>query len=118
MESKRLEQARDAPASLYRGPEDVLSDPQLSEAEKPDVLRRWEYDALEEDAAANEGMRGEQGQLLDQLALALARLSSAPGAEAGADIAPTARRRPTTRRRRGPARLQFPDEDHADHTQG
>ncbi len=35
------------PTAVFRGPEDVLQRDELTREQKIEILRRWEYDALE-----------------------------------------------------------------------
>ena len=44
------------PQDIFRTPDDVLSDRDLTVTQKIEVLRRWEYDASEVSVAEEEGM--------------------------------------------------------------
>jgi ubiquinone biosynthesis O-methyltransferase len=65
-----------APASVFASPEQVLEDPQLSGEQKIEVLLRWEYDAAEEAVALEEGMPGQDSDLLRRILLALSKLGA------------------------------------------
>jgi hypothetical protein len=55
-------------------PNDVLSDPDLTDTQKIEVLRRWEYDASEVSVAEEEGMAHTDGITLYQVLQALHQL--------------------------------------------
>jgi len=62
------------PAAEYKAPNDVLIDPDLSESEKIEILRRWEYDASETSVAEEEGMPPGEGPTLTEVLQALHQL--------------------------------------------
>jgi hypothetical protein len=62
------------PQDFYKTPNDVLSDPDLTEPQKIEVLRRWEYDASEVSVAEEEGMAHTDGITLYQVLQALHQL--------------------------------------------
>jgi len=72
--AKRLSRALLDPATEYRDPNDVLIDSDLSESEKIEILRRWEYDASEVSVAEEEGMPSGEGSTLNQVLQALHQL--------------------------------------------
>jgi hypothetical protein len=76
-----LETARNAPASVFAGPEAVTVDTRLTLEQKLDILRSWEYDAAEIAVAVEEGMRGPEDDLLRRILLAIAGLT--PSEEIG-----------------------------------
>jgi len=81
-----LEQALLDPASVFDGPESVLAHPGLSDRQRIQILRRWEYDAAEVSVAIEEGMPDGNADLLHRVLRALEQL----GAEIGADrVAPS-----------------------------
>lgn len=86
-DGSRLKMALLDPPDVFESPVEVLSDRNLTTAEKIEVLRRWEYDASEISVAEDEGMPVRNGELLQQIMLALEEL--------GVEIDPT--RRPPTR---------------------
>lgn len=72
--AERLSRALLDPAAEYRAPNDVLVDSDLSDSEKIEILRRWEYDASETSVAEEEGMPSGKGPTLSQVLLALHQL--------------------------------------------
>jgi hypothetical protein len=62
------------PQDVYKTPNDVLNDPDLTESQKIEVLRRWEYDASELSVAEEEGMAQADGISLYQVLQALHQL--------------------------------------------
>jgi hypothetical protein len=70
-----LEQALLDPASVFASPEEVLAHDTFTDAQKVEVLRRWEYDASELAVAEEEGMLGVENDILNQILLALDRLT-------------------------------------------
>lgn len=85
-----LERALLDPAEVFDRPEAVLAQPGLADTQKIDILRRWEYDLLEQGVAAEEGMPGEGGNELLTRVLDALRSLGATG-EAG-PAAPTKHR--------------------------
>jgi hypothetical protein len=82
MEAKRLgsaqiETALQTPSSIFAAPEDVLEHDELTRQQKVEILWRWEYDAAERSVAVEEGMPGEDGDLLGRIMLALGALGAA-----------------------------------------
>lgn len=69
-----LAQALLDPGSVFANPEEVVDHPDLTQEEKTRVLRSWEYDAAEIAVAEEEGMRGPEGDQLQRILLALAKL--------------------------------------------
>ena len=69
------------PGSVFQSPEDVLSHAALTEAQKIEILRRWEYDAAEICVAVEEGMPGDESGLLRRILLALDQLTGGVDAE-------------------------------------
>ncbi|MBE0546741.1 MAG: hypothetical protein IH627_03590 [Rubrivivax sp.] len=72
-----LAQAVLDPAAAFQTPEEVAAHPGLSNQQKVDVLRAWEYDAAEAEVAEEEGMGGLHEHLLQRILLALGSLSDA-----------------------------------------
>jgi hypothetical protein len=63
-----LQQALVNPASCFGAPMDVVNNSELSQAQKIQILRRWEYDARLLEVAQEENMMGGTGsQLADVL---------------------------------------------------
>ncbi len=70
------------PTAIFRGPEDVLQRADLTRAQKIEILRRWEYDALQLQVAEEENMGSEQpSDILDRVLQALRALNAASYSE-------------------------------------
>jgi hypothetical protein len=65
------------PSSVFAAPEDVLNHDELTRQQKVEILWRWAYDAAEQSVAVEEGMPGEDGDLLGRIMLGLGALSAA-----------------------------------------
>jgi hypothetical protein len=70
-----LEKALADPASVFANPEDVVRASGLADEHKIEILRRWEFNASEESVALEEGMPGEESDLLRRILLALGALT-------------------------------------------
>ncbi len=55
------------PSAVYKKPEDVLTDNNLSRDEKFEVLAQWEYDARELLVATEENMPGTHDSWLEKV---------------------------------------------------
>ena len=78
----RLAEARLDPALVYARPADIVDDDNLANEDKIELLRRWEYDALENQVADEEGFPARtSGNLLDEVVAALHTLGAAPDIE-------------------------------------
>ena len=75
MDTVKLEEALADPASAFASPEEVLRAPDLADDQKIEILRRWEFNASEEALAVDEGMRGEDSDLLRRILIALGTLA-------------------------------------------
>ena len=75
------EQALFDPASVFASPEEVLACAEFTDAQKIEVLRRWEYDASEIAVAEEEGMLGPEDDTLERIVLALDRLTGSVDVE-------------------------------------
>lgn len=75
MKSDLYDRAVSDPAAVFDAPEDVLSESGLSNKEKIEILRRWEYNASEEAVALEEGMPGEESDLLRRILVAIGALA-------------------------------------------
>ncbi len=70
------------PTAVFCGPEDVLQRDELTREQKIEILRRWEYDALELQVADEENMGSEQSSdILDRVLQALRALNAGPDSE-------------------------------------
>lgn len=70
-----IERALIDPAAVFDSPEAVASASGLSVDRKIEVLRRWEYNAAEEAVALEEGMPGEESDLVRRILIALGKLA-------------------------------------------
>jgi hypothetical protein len=70
-----IDQALLDPGSVFATPEEVLTHDALSQQQKIEILRRWEYDASEISVAEEEGMPGDNGDVLRRILLALDQLT-------------------------------------------
>jgi hypothetical protein len=75
MSEDRYRQAFSDPSNVFETPEAVLDDAELTREQKIEVLRRWEYNAAEEDVALEEGMPGDETGLLRRIMVALGTLT-------------------------------------------
>lgn len=74
------------PEQVFGTPEAVVAHEGLTQAQKVEVLRRWEYDASEACVALEEGMPGGESDMLRRILLALDALGVEIDLE---DIGPT-----------------------------
>ena len=81
-----IEEANFNPTSVFESPEAVLKHTGLSQDEKIEILRRWEYDASENCVAVEEGMPDDESDLLRRILLALDKLTGGIDVE---KVAPT-----------------------------
>jgi hypothetical protein len=75
--SSEIEMAMQKPSTVFAAPEDVLGHHELTRQQKVEILWRWEYDAAEQSVAVEEGMPGEDSDLLGRIMLALSTLGAA-----------------------------------------
>ncbi len=73
-----VEKALVDPALVFKTPEEVVTNRELSREQKIKILHRWEYDARELQVAEEEGMEGPQPVTLEAVLRALSSLV-APG---------------------------------------
>jgi hypothetical protein len=66
-----IEKALTDPASVFKTPEEVLANDELTREQKIEILRRWEYDARELQVAEDEGLEGPQPVTLSAVLEAL-----------------------------------------------
>lgn len=69
------------PASSFRRPEDVISDPRLPRQQQIEILCRWAYDAAELAVAEEEGMSGGEASNLHGVLSTLVSITSGFDAE-------------------------------------
>lgn len=75
MTTDRLKQALMDPESVFSSPEDVAESADLTRDQKIEILQRWEYNAAEEAVALEEGMPGEESDLLRRILIVLGNLA-------------------------------------------
>jgi hypothetical protein len=68
-----VEKALLDPGLIFKTPEALLANNELSREQKIEILRRWEYDVRELQVAEEESMDGPQPVTLDAVLSALAR---------------------------------------------
>ncbi len=77
-----LEKAMLDPTAVFRNPEDVRQRAELTQSQKIEILRRWEYDAHTLEVAEEENMAGAQpSDVLDRVLSALHSLGASPDLE-------------------------------------
>ena len=74
LNDERYQRALLDPPDIFGSPAEILSDQELTKAQKIEILRRWEYDACEISVAEDEGMASNDGKLLQEILLAIASL--------------------------------------------
>ena len=72
------------PALVFKAPEEVVADNELSREQKIKILQRWEYDVRELQVAEEEGMEGPQPVMLDVVLRALRALGAPADTERSA----------------------------------
>jgi hypothetical protein len=75
MDPEKFQKALMDPQSVFEVPENVVSAPDLTRDQKVEILRRWEYNAAEEAVALEEGMPGEESNLLRRILIALGEIA-------------------------------------------
>ena len=75
MSPEDLERAMLDPQANFETPEKLLAEVSLSTEEKIEILRRWEYNAAEEAVALEEGMPGDESDMVRRILLALGELT-------------------------------------------
>lgn len=71
-----IEKAILNPRSAFECPADVLNEQSLSREQKIEVLRRWEYEIREIEAAEDNNMGGGPSHLLYEILMILHRLTA------------------------------------------
>lgn len=64
------------PAAVFRSPAEVVAREDLSDQQKIEILRRWEYDERELQVAEEENMAGGPSDMLDEILQALHELGA------------------------------------------
>ena len=71
-----IEKAFLDPSGVYKTPKEVVNDKTLTRDQKIEILRRWEYEAIELQVAEEENMQGKNGKLLDEILNALNEINA------------------------------------------
>ena len=79
-----VEKALLDPGLVFKTPDEVVTNNELSREQKIKILRRWEYDVRELEVAEEEGMKGPQFVTLDDVLGALRSLGDPPDTERSA----------------------------------
>lgn len=82
-----FQEALRSPGSVYKSPEQVLSDPRLDREGKRAILKSWEQDARELAVADEENMSGGESDMLDRVVNALLSLADERGGEGATEPA-------------------------------
>jgi hypothetical protein len=64
------------PTSVFSHPANVCIEPSLTRLQKIEILRRWEFDAREEEVAEEENMGGSCPSALDEILASLKKLDA------------------------------------------
>lgn len=62
------------PTLVYHNPDEILSDTRLDDAQRMQILKRWEQDERELDVAQEEGMIGGESSILGEILNAMEKL--------------------------------------------
>jgi len=79
-----VEKALLDPGLVFKTPEELLANNELSREQKIEILRRWEYDVRELEVAEEESMDGPQPVTLDVVLSALRTLGAPADTERSA----------------------------------
>jgi hypothetical protein len=71
-----LQQALLDPSSVFKTPNDVVIEANLTKEQKIKILRRWEYDVREQEVAEEENMPNMPPDILSDIYRALAKLGA------------------------------------------
>ena len=71
-----VEKALLDPGLVFKTPDEVLAEKDLSREQKIKILQKWEYDARELEVAEEEGMKGPKLVSLDDVLRALRSLGA------------------------------------------
>ncbi|MGD9671308.1 MAG: hypothetical protein AB7U75_20050 [Hyphomicrobiaceae bacterium] len=75
MNPEKFQKALLDPQSVFEVPENVIVATDLTRDQKVEILRRWEFNAAEEAVALEEGMPGEESNLLRRILMALGEVA-------------------------------------------
>jgi hypothetical protein len=76
-----FEKAKLNPAAVFKSPQEIVSNQELSREQKIEILKQWEQDARLMDVAEEENMPGPQPKLLQPIREALHALNYWPDTE-------------------------------------
>ena len=76
-----FEKAKLNPAAVFKSPQEVVSNQELSREQKIEILQQWEQDATAMEVADEESMPGPQPKLLQPIRDALHALNFWPDTE-------------------------------------
>jgi hypothetical protein len=71
-----VEKALLNPGSVFKTPQELLENTELSREQKIDILRRWEYDVRQLQVAEEESMEGPQPVTLETVLQALRAIAA------------------------------------------
>ncbi len=69
------------PADVYSEPNEVLLDASLTQEQKREILKQWEYDARELEVAEEENMEGNAPSMLREILMAIVKLDAGSASE-------------------------------------
>ena len=75
MNPEKFQKALMDPQSAFEAPEKIVTARDLTTDQKVEILRRWECNAAEEAVALEEGMPGEESNMLRRILLALGEIA-------------------------------------------
>jgi hypothetical protein len=79
-----IEKALLDPGLVFKTPQELLANNELSREQKIEILRRWEYDVRQLQVAAEESMEGPQPVALEDVLQALRTIGAAADPERSA----------------------------------
>jgi hypothetical protein len=79
-----VEKALLDPGSVFKTPQELLANNELSREQKIEILRRWEYDVRQLQVAEEESMEGPQPVTLEAVLRALRAIGAAADPERSA----------------------------------
>jgi hypothetical protein len=75
-ESGKLREAKQNPAAMFDGPQDVLAANDLSKDEKRAILEQWKIDSMALQQAADENMTGGEPSRIEDVVEAIKTLDA------------------------------------------
>ena len=79
----KFEEVKQDPRASFGSPAQIVNSNDFTKAQKVELLRRWEYDAEQLQAAEGEGMDSDrnEGEMLQNVLEALKSLGERPGSK-------------------------------------